>query len=213
MTSVTDIRQLLVSLRQNVDRADQIMMKSATVSPEVAVLVNMFADSVSTHVLNGINPYSSSDLWHGAYRAAKGLGLVDYIELRTGLNLMLDAIDELIDELPFSQFAEIPDVLKLTSRILSVNQQQYADLLGVSTSTLRRWQNGQSKPNPQDDAKIRFVGKLASQLSYTLTQRGIYEWLYRHQYDLRQRPIDTFNDPTKYDEVLALAESFRSMSI
>lgn len=48
-----------------------------------------------------------------------------------------------------------PDQIRQIRKALSLTQQQFAELLGVSFVTLNRWENGQSKPSSMGLAKLR----------------------------------------------------------
>lgn len=212
MPSTTEILNSLKSLRNDAADADQIMMRSATIPPDVVAFFDQLQERVDEWVVEAINSYQSSSFWSGAFEALNAVRVNDRIHLRFGLNNMLDALDALIEETPFSVFANIQDVITLTEKILSVPQREYAELLGVSPSTLRRWKSGRTTPSPNDDAKIRFVGKVAHQLSHSLKAPGIYRFFYTQHRRLGYRPVDLLDVPPKYVDILADAESLRSMS-
>ncbi len=213
MPPTTEVLQSLKSLRDDMAKADHIMCNMVTIPNEVVEFVNQLRERVEAWDTEVINPYQSSHFWRGAYQAANAIRVNNRTHLRFGLSNMLFALDALIEETPFSAFARIEDVIALTEDLLSVPQREYAKLLGVSPSTLRRWKSGRTTPSPNNDAKIRFVGKVANRLSHSLTAQGIYRFFYTQHRRLGYRPVDLLNVPPKYVDILADAESLRSMSI
>src|SRR5690606_21269785 len=55
-----------------------------------------------------------------------------------------------------------PEQIRDLRKSMSLTQQQFAELLGVSFVTLNRWENGQSKPSAMGLSKLRGLARRGS---------------------------------------------------
>ena len=53
--------------------------------------------------------------------------------------------------------ADVPTLLRTLRKELSVSQEQLAQRLGVTWSTVNRWENGKGQPSPLAKEKLRKV--------------------------------------------------------
>lgn len=207
----------LLAIRKDADAAVELLKRSDTIPQEVVEFVigigRRLFNPFDAYEISEINPYHASGLWRYAYKAASAIHTNDRKHLRIPLEGIRLFLNELIEEAPYSDLANIDDIMELTISQLSVPQTKYAELLGVSPRTLHRWRSGQTKPSHQDAARIRFVGKLVSKLSHYLTKPGVYAWFYHEHTQLKKRPVDLLGDPSNEYYLLSLVEAVRSMPV
>jgi hypothetical protein len=206
-------------LLEQVNNATKTLQRSGTVPEAIVQLVDSFDPVLhaSAPLRLRTDPYLATILFAAAFRAEKALRHVDPEAQRRDLRIALEqfrhALRDIVSNRPVSVDAPVRDVLAHTVAALSVPQKDIAEVLGVSTRQLQRWL---SKDGPQptggDEARIRIVGRLVSQLRHSFTGPGVVAWLYREHPVLHVVPVKWLDDPLRYPALVGAATAARAMA-
>lgn len=96
----------------------------------------------------------------------------------------------------------------LAGALEGISQAELADLLGVSTKTVYRWQSGATAAGAGDEDRLRALAALVAQLRGTLTGTGIVRWL-RLPRAAGPAPLTLLTDPEQLPALLRDAAALR----
>lgn len=209
----------LAELLERVDAAAADLRDSPSVPSSVAELVDGLESTLHAGAPQqlDVDPYLTTVLFAGAYRAEKALRHDDSDHRRRDLRIALEqirhALGDIVSNRPFGADTPVREVLANTVEAVSVPQSELARLLGVSTRQLQRWlAPAGSAPTGDDEARVRIVAQLVNQLRYSFTAPGVMSWFLRDHPALHVAPISELGDPSRYRELLAAATASRSMA-
>jgi hypothetical protein len=215
ITTAADLGDLL----DEVNKATQLLQRSATVPDEVGRLIDSFEPALgaATPLRLQADPYLMTTLWAAAFRAEKALRHDDAAQQRRDVRVALEqfrhALRDIAENRPYADDAPVRDVVARTAEVLSAPQKTLAELLGVSVRQLQRWlaPDG-TEPAADDAARIRAVGQVVNQLRHSFTGPGVVAWFYRERPELGRRPIELLDDPLNYPRLLGAATAARAMT-
>lgn len=215
VTTAIDLQDLL----GEVNDATKVMQRSKTVPQQVVALIDGFGSSLP-HAMPArgqSDPYLAAALWEAAYSAEKALRHDNSDEQRRDLRLALEqfrhALRDIVENQPYSEGAQVRDILARIAETIAAPQKTLAELLGVSVRQLQRWLAADGPaPAGDDAARIRAVGQVVNQLRHTFTGPGAVAWFYRPHPVLGEPPLDLLADPLRYPELLTAATAARAMT-
>lgn len=207
----------LSALLDRVNAATLELQRSAVVPPSVAALVDDFDPvlQASTPLRLQLDPYLSTQLFAAAFRAEKALRHdaldVQRRDLRIALEQFRHALRDIVERRPYAIDTPVRDVLARTVETVPVPQKDLAELLGVSTRQLQRWLSPDGPvPAGDDEARVRVVAQLVSQLRHSFTGPGVLAWFHRPHPQAGEAPLAWLKDPLRYPQLLDLATSARA---
>lgn len=111
-------------------------------------------------------------------------------------HVIRDALDE---ELPMDS-KDVSAILKqLREWLPRLSKKQIAELVGVDSRTLLRWDEGKGRVTH----RVELVLRLVVVLKEAWTPEGVYAWFFRPRRDLEgQRPVDVINGPAYEQQLL-----------
>lgn len=215
VTPAIDLQGLL----GQVNDATKVMQRSKTVPQQVVALIDGLGSSLpqAMPARGQSDPYLAAALWEAAYSAEKALRHDNSDEQRRDLRLALEqfrhALRDIVENQPYSEGAQIRDILARIAETIAAPQKTLAELLGVSVRQLQRWLAADGpEPAGDDAARIRAVGQVVNQLRHTFTGPGAVAWFYRPHPVLGEPPLDLLADPLRYPQLLSAATAARAMT-
>lgn len=104
--------------------------------------------------------------------------------------------------------AEIDRMVDLIEGV--VGRANAAALVGVSTSTSRRWRTGRTSPSATNAERLTTVADTVAQLRHSFTPGAVVAWFDRPRHQLDgQRPADLLDDPAQRARIVTLASGSR----
>lgn len=164
-----------------------------------------------------MDPYLLAELMQAAAAIEHALHLEDEQrqceEVELQLELVRDVLDDLQRGVPVREERPAVEVARWLKATLQASNRELEELLGASARTWERWLSpGQpSVPRGDDEMRIRIAARIANQLRFALTPRGVLSWFTLPHPALDGRPPkDLLADPANAQRLVALAAGMRT---
>lgn len=219
-TRCPSVQELARDLSPQVEQAQQAMQAARTIPAEVEALIDRIADLMDSSLPawghEGVDPYLGQSLLAAVLSGEKGLRTADEDDRRKRVRLSLERLRQVLRDInaeeTTDEYADTKEVLSWLAATVSVSQHELAELLGVSSRTLQRWLSADgSRPEGDDETRVRMVARTAAHLRHVFTGPGVVRWFRRPHPDLHGRPpAELLDDPTAMPVLVRLASKARS---